>query len=757
MAGKWRAREYCVAKNGGWQMRLRPVLRVIAGTQVFQLVQSALLALLLTVGLADAEEIPPLRLNFQPAGTVSPQSIYAGVTTYRPQAARAAALTASLIGEYAKYQNEPGPHNQEELDRRLALRYQDEKVTVDGYNYRGGMVEALALDALSSLKNGFKLQTGLDLPSHFLDLLAQKGLDAMGNPGLNPALAAEVIQGLNAAPFRGLTADGSPFQKYFRQTAIDYFPDLNLNLPLELNPLVAQKTFEDADTLALGKVNLKLGDVYNGVKEVGLGVGDLRINVNAMASKLDGMKGQITDATGEQVKGLKSIADWINKDNNRAKLAEQKENSRAISGVFSFMAQMIGDEEAASLFARGGQIAGILFDLSQPSMTFTENPGAVTNAYLMLAEIAMSFVVQATPDPRWEGLFEQMKQVYVAIIDLGKIVQLRFDQLDMTLAAFVNDATNRLEQTNATTIQLQRNVISIQNMQRELQWDTRGNYLLEAGLNWLHVQDDCFPSADTLQPLLAGSEAALVKRCRDEIALFAINSPPVAVPGPVNLNRSVLADLGAALAKDIPTNLPEHDLQPDPKFWLAASKMLLELGSRHPEHLSLLLSSDKDPRANQDLSLLAVTDVGQYFRELTRQLALVHPDQQPKLRRDLIDSIIDEYATTIHGVIQSVDGLSNEAVAGMPNPNIPVSQLSPALDPKLYSFMNEPIGFCTAGDQVKVDTFTMYPTSGVVGWWYHTDFERFFGVFSPVEIKLATLPAAALAKIPKKSTDSTNQ
>jgi hypothetical protein len=361
----------------------------------------------------------------------------------------------------------------------------------------------------------------------------------------------------------------------------------------------------------------------------------------------------------------------------------------------------------------------------------------------------MSFVVPATPDPRWEGIFKQMKQVYEAIIDLGKIMQLRFDQLDMTLAAFVNDATNRLEQTNTTTVQIQSKLISIHNMQKELQWDTRGNYLLEAGLNWLHVQDDCFPSADTLQPLPPVSEAALIKRCRDEIALFAINSPPVAVPGPVNLNRSVLADLGAALAQDIPTNLPEHDVQPDPKFWLAASKMLLELGFRHPEYLSLLLSSDKDPRANQNLSLLAVMGVGQYFRELTRQLALVHPDQQPKLRRDLIDGIIDEYATTIHGVIQSVDGLSNEAVAGMPNPNIPVSQLSPALDPKLYPFMSEPIDFCTAGDRVKVDTFAMYSTPGVFGWWNHTDFDRFFGYFSPVEIKLATLPPSALAKIPK--------
>jgi hypothetical protein len=352
-------------------------LPIITVNKTFPLVRFALLALLLTVGLADAEEIPPLRLNFQPAGTVSPQSIYAGVTTYRPQAAKAAALTASLIGEYAKYQNEPGPHSLEELDRRLALRYQDEKVTIDGYSYRGGMVEALALDAVTSLKDGVKLKTGLDIPTHFLDLMAQKGLDAMGNPGMNPALAADVIQGLNAATFRGLT-DGSPFQKYFRQIAIDYFPDLNLNLPLELNPLVAQKTFEDADTLALGKVNLTLGDLYNGVKEVGLGVGDLRINVNAMRSKLDGMKGQIADTTGEQVKVLKSIADWINKDNNRAKLAEQKENGRAIFGVFSFMARMIGDEEAASLFARGGQVAGILFDLSQPSMTFSENPGAVT-------------------------------------------------------------------------------------------------------------------------------------------------------------------------------------------------------------------------------------------------------------------------------------------------------------------------------------------------------------------------------------------
>jgi len=561
-----------------------------------------------------------INLDFAKQDPNSPEALYAMQRGYSKESAQAAYVTQRLIGAYLEYQgNGASRANPEDLRIKLQDAFNDAVTTVKGASYRGGDTEALlkisgkALAAVAAKK-------GLILPT---DYLVEKGLDYMATPPQELAKQEySVILGTNVFMLQNMDEkDGlAPF---LQKTALLFNPDLNPSQSLLYEPSVVKQVIANTNQQTLNHIGL-LGDKsLTNTKQILANQDNQNTVLSGISSKLDDTKEDLSKLAGD-------MQDEHAKAEIKARMESDKVMMQNLFGIAYGMAVISGDKDAARAINTMGHIVVSAFNVGQAFASST------SEGWISMCMFAVTMIVdgqELMSDPAGDSMskaFTQLNDKLFAIqkqiAQLGAVMEARFDILDRTLQQYVHESNQRMTQMISSGQRTEADGRFFSTMLKTISQNSYGSYLFMSDLTWIQAQHDCFPSAPRVL------DKDMFRLCRNEMALFAINGPPMQAG-----HRSFAPEAMNALIQRLTPalNLPSlpDNSQPDPASWLQATHTLLTLAQYHPEFSPVMKEQTFD-EATQ-LSLGSVLQIGGYYQQLIHQMAVINPDSDsPKLRRD---------------------------------------------------------------------------------------------------------------------------
>jgi hypothetical protein len=613
------------------------------------------------------------------------EAIYATRHAYDERSAKLAYVNNRVVGAYYSAVHDPNGRSEAEIADIMASAREEAISEVKGKSYRGGFGEALLKDSTEMLIEVATLgRTGLGNTS---GLLIEKSLDGLAGAPRNPAIGLEVVAGANAFALEKMK-DDTPLGREMRKIVKEFLPDLNSNHELELNPTVAQGKMDLENKEAFSAIGLKLDDLRRDGKknraEV-LSIVEKRLNeeVGSVKAVLAEMKDDF----------IKQVEQKRREEAARQKLLAHAENFRSSIGLLSATASLCGDPETARFISQGGQFisAGMTALLSVAN--FGTDPVGTINSFMQMI-LAGAGLFGKTSNPQLEMHLEVMKglkEIKEMLVELGTLIDTRFDALDRSLQSYMRQATEHLKRQDYFLTSNEASTRFLIDGMARIRRETYGNYMLNAGLAWIRLEHDCFPQSQASKQKM---DEDLFRLCRNSIAHLSLVGPPS------NTRSDALAvgpDILEAVADRLKREylLPDLDqeVKPNPAAWLSATKLLLQLGATYPHFAHLLQEKDYDYQGF--VSPAKISQAGNYYQALMRNMVLVDADgAKPRLRRKSLDAALDQYEAAVRDALINADRMLDRRAPGGFNPKLALEEQEPSGDRNLYQFMNEGIGLC---------------------------------------------------------------
>jgi hypothetical protein len=604
-----------------------------------------------------------------------PVILYHAGRLYDPASEKAAYVKLQVLGKCMELDCEAKPtdaHIQQEMQRA----YNDAVVFVDGVDYTGGSAVALskatvgaAKIALQNSKNPRALAASIFLDDKVAGKLIDKGAELLSTPPQDPKLNYDIVLYANIHGTRVARAGQSPMSKFMNDADTKY-NKRNPNVPLEMEPTVQEA--------------LRFFSLKNTIEE---GRRDAKENKNELMKRMSHLEEKTTKGISDATDSLNQVLGYLDRKEQAEFRKQELARQRAeVTGVFGFaggLARLGGDAQAAETMDRFGSFTGNLFDTLTSSIDFERNPAAFANQYVMLFNMGMSLFAQNKPDPRWEKLFSAIQSLQRQIQALGERMDARFDRLEARLASFVKDATERFNDLQVAAKNLEASNRFVEGALSVIQQDTYGHFVFDARLGWVDLENKC---------LQRGISLAQFLDCRDKMAVFGVESPPMTSRS--SFDRNIVSRLAQRMeSRGIYAG--DTSKLKDPAAWLSSVDSLLEMVALNPNLSSAINERSPASAKDPELSLKAVIDQGKYFSLLTNQMALKASGETFELRRDLVEDVFNGYLDAVRGAVNHIQGLPNRYLQGVPNPKIALEEQEPTTDPSIYAALTlAPIQVC---------------------------------------------------------------
>lgn len=644
---------------------------IIAFLLAFQAVATSL-------AYADEEDnrIADLQIAIAPG---SPEKIYATATAYEARSVRYAYVNAKIIEAFIganSVNGIPAAKMTAILDRarKEATDY------VNGVNYRGGWMESVAKDTVSTLTGLAKKGVPIDI-SNTSGQAVEAFLDYVAKPGQSPEMPLNAQIVTNSFSLRHMRNQG-PLPQALVQSATDFFPEINPNRDLSLNGAVVDARLKAGLKSLLEKNGLKLEDLLRGQ-------GDLSARVAELKEAADKLLAEKVAKAEELARRSISPEETAAAEREQTRRELEMLTSEVSSGfgAFSAAASLLGDQKAAAFFARGGQFFASGMQSFLLAATFSANPFAAVNSILQTAVLGRGLFGGGEVDAT-RRILDELQKVKGMIAELGAHIDARFNALDSRLQIYMRESLQRMDQQTYLLEKNDADIRYLKNAIAQVRQETYGSYLLSAGLTSSRLQHDCFtPSAQK------NMNEDLFRLCRNELALLALVGPAAGGENAsIAAGPAILDPIADTLNASYPLPRLAGEVKANPVAWLSATKRLVALARLYPKFAHLILEEEYEPASFVNYAKLR--DAGEYYQALLQNMAIESPGgARPKLRRAYLDKFLDRYAVAATAGVRLGAGLVNRFSLGALNPKLDLDKQG-GDDPAAYSFMNEGIDFC---------------------------------------------------------------
>ena len=628
------------------------------------------------VGSALAGEFIDLRQETK--DPTSAEYILARRRGAQDESAKSAYLFYSLVLEDVRGKNDPTlDHSDAASTARLQHVYDDVTSRMDGYSLRGGYLHAALKDLAAA---GAQVPgVGVFWPSNLVGKVVDDATDGMSASPLMPTVNTNLTIGANAWAYSRRNGK-DPLSKFTAKGLRHYQKDVNLN-DLELNRDVQ----EVRDRL---KSDAGVKGVKNDVARLGERTKHLNEETTALAEHL-------AYDMAEDRAVLNALArDYAQRQREADRerdLAQRRDNLAKQFGTAALFMEILGAKELAQDFDRAGQVALRMYDTFGTGLSFNDNPTVFCYNYVALAASIQGFFAKQKPDPRWTALFGQLQELRGLIIAMGMAIESHLDEIHADLKHYIRDSTFRLKGLQTQGTQSADSDRFFQDALLDLQRTTHASALFSGNLALNQMRSECFNLSAA--GLWADRERdRRIDKCRDDFTTYAIYGPAAGRASNAPFETRMLEHL----VKRLPRSLgmpPDLRMIPDAAGWMTGVNGLLRLAELYPDAKARLARSN--PASESELSLATVLSVGEYFGTVGHEAALTGTAEGGyRLRRSLIDSIVNDYEHSVQAALKTTAGLVNANMAGAPHPRAVDLGNGPNVDPSFYRFLDQPIGMC---------------------------------------------------------------
>jgi hypothetical protein len=627
---------------------------------------------------ADDEDnrIEDLTLAIAPG---SPEKIYSTATAYEARSVRYAYVNTKIIEAFVNA-NARGSIPEDKMSAILGKARREATDHVNGVSYRGGWVEAISKDTVSTLTGLSKKLSVVDI-SNTSDKAVEAFLDYVAKPGQSPDMTLNAQIVANSFSLRHMRNKG-PLPRELVQSATDFFPEVNPKRDLELNGTVVDARLKAELKSLLEKNGLKLEDLIKGQ-------GDLKARIAELTAAADKLLSEKIARANELAKRSISAEEKeaAEKEQLRRELEVLTGEVTAGFGAFSAASALLGDQKAAAFFSRGGQFFASGMQAFVLTSSFAANPFAAVNSILQTALLGRGLFGKGEVEPT-QKILEELQKVKGMIAELGQHLDARLNAIDSRLQAYMRESLQRMDKDSFFAEKNDADIRYLKNALAQVHRETYGTYLLTAGLASSRLQHNCFTTS--AQKVM---DADLFRLCRNELALLALAGPPAGSENTLlAAGPTILDPLAEKLNASFPLPYLSGEVKPNPVAWLSATDRMVSLAQLYPQFAHLLQEVEYDPSSY--VSYEKIKEAGEYYQSLLQNIALRSPDgAQPKLRRDLIEKLLDQYAVAVRAAVRFGTGVVNRVSLGSLNPKLDLNKQG-SEDPSVYSFMNTGIGFC---------------------------------------------------------------